>query len=331
MGVELITEKAAQYTREQLELLKRTICKGATDDEFQMFAHVSQRTGLDPFARQIHAVKRWDSKLEREVMSIQTGIDGYRLVADRTGKYAGSDDYVFDEGVSQFAMLKSGRKQPVTSTATAYKLVGGQRVPFTATAGWEEYKQTRKDGSLILMWGKMPFLMLGKCAEALALRKAFPAELSGILTDAEMGQADSEGPGPAADHPPISEPLRKSEVARPEPDKPAAEAPGATPSHAATAPPTQTHPALAAPAKSTASASTTQQPPAQPVTGDCISDKQRKRLYAIYKGAGKSDAEVKLHLKRGYGIEHTADIPKNVYEVVCAWAEDKDMNGTETP
>lgn len=177
---------------QKLELLKRTICSGATDDEFQLFVHACRRTGLDPFMRQIHAVKRWDNRARRETMSIQTGIDGYRLIADRTGKYAGSDDYLFDDGLSQYAHLSASKgKPPATATVTVYKLVGGQRVPFTATAAWDAYVPAEKQR---FMWAKMPYVMLGKCAEALALRKAFPAELSGVYTHEEMAQAGAERP-----------------------------------------------------------------------------------------------------------------------------------------
>lgn len=173
---------ALEWTRDQVELLKRTICKGATDDELKLFVHACQRMRLDPFMKQVHAVKRWDSKEKKEVMSIQTGIDGYRLIADRTGKYAGSDEPSFDSESSH---------HPGRATVTVYKLVDGQRCGFSATARWTEYAQHKTDGKLFSNWERMPYLMLGKCAEALALRKAFPAELSGIYTDDEMGQADS--------------------------------------------------------------------------------------------------------------------------------------------
>ncbi len=170
----------SQFTQEKIDLLKRTVAVGVTDDELLLFLHIAERTGLDPFARQIHCVKRGNKVM------VQTGIDGYRLIADRTGKYAGSDDYRFDEGLDEYQHIQRHRGNPVTATVTVYKLVDGIRCPFTATVRWEEYYPGRHQG---YMWDKMPYLMLGKTAEALALRKAFPAELSGLYSDEEMAQA----------------------------------------------------------------------------------------------------------------------------------------------
>jgi phage recombination protein Bet len=177
------------WGRERLDLLKRTICKGSTDDEFDLFVQVAKRTGLDPFAKQIYGVKRWDKRAGREVMTVQTGIDGYRAIAERTGCYAGSDDPMYDV---------EDAKHPNKATVTVYKIVANTRVPFSASARWNEYVQMGKEGPT-KFWSQMPYLMLGKVAEALALRKAFPNDLSGIYTADEMAQADADGGGTIAD------------------------------------------------------------------------------------------------------------------------------------
>ena len=172
------------YTGEQVQLIKDTVAKGASDNELKLFLYQANKTGLDPLAKQIYCIRRWSNSSNSYQMTIQTGIDGYRLIADRTGFYAGNDDPVFDEEGDN---IKS-------ATVTVYKIVQGIRCPFTATARWSEYYPGEKQG---MMWKKMGHVMLGKCAEGLALRKAFPGDLSGIYTDAEMQQADAAEHKPA--------------------------------------------------------------------------------------------------------------------------------------
>jgi phage recombination protein Bet len=150
---------------------------GTPQNVVQFFSRACADAGLSPFKRQIYLIKRGDK------YTIQTAIDGFRAIADRTKRYAGSDDYVYDEGLKIIEMLHDGRNRPQTATATVYKVVGGIRCPITATVRWEEYYP---GDALGFMWKKMPFLMPGKCAEALALRKAFPEELSGMYTEDEM-------------------------------------------------------------------------------------------------------------------------------------------------
>lgn len=179
-------QSLVSYTPEQIELIKNTVAKGSTNDELQLFMAVAKRSGLDPFTKQIHFVKRRTfnarTRQYEDMVAIQTGIDGYRAIAERSGSLAGIDDAVYDSETEQ---------HPNKASVTVYRFLGGERVPFTASARWTEYAQQGKDG-YTRTWKNMPYLMLAKCAEALALRKAFPNDLSGLYTNEEMAQADNE-------------------------------------------------------------------------------------------------------------------------------------------
>jgi phage recombination protein Bet len=196
MANELVVSKenrmvaqSSEFTDEQVRLLGDTVAKGCSQNELALFLHVARLKKLDPFTGQIHVVKRWDSSEGREKMTIQTGIDGYRVIAARTNELAGIDDAVYDS---------EDGEHPNWAKVTVYRYGRkDERVPYTATARWGEYVQTVRDKQTgefrpNRMWKTMPFLMLGKVAEALALRKAFPDELGGVYTNDEMAQADSD-------------------------------------------------------------------------------------------------------------------------------------------
>jgi phage recombination protein Bet len=171
---------AIDFSEDKIQLLKNTVCKGATNDELQLFLHVCSRTGLDPFRNQIYAIKRNTKDGAR--MTIQTGIDGFRLVAERTERYAPGKEptYEYDQQGKLVAATSYIKKQ--TADGTWHEV--------SAKAHWDEYAQVY-NGKPSQFWAKMPHVMLAKCAEAIALRKAFPADFSGIYTTEEMAQADN--------------------------------------------------------------------------------------------------------------------------------------------
>ncbi len=158
--------KTFNPTREQIELIKTTICRGASDNELQLFMATAQRLGLDPFAKQIYAIFRFSKQEQRKVMCIQLSVDGYRLAADRTGCYApGSPtEYHYD-----------GSKL-VWARAYVKKFASGTWHDIPETAYYDEFYN--EDNSL---WDSKPRVMLSKCAEVRALKRAFPIELGNVV------------------------------------------------------------------------------------------------------------------------------------------------------
>lgn len=167
-----------------LALVRDTYCKGASQDEFNLFVQTANRLGLSPVARQVYAVKRWDGQLKREVMQPMVSIDGLRLVAERSGKYAGQTPPMWcgEDGVWHDVWVKTSPP----SAAKVGVLRHDFKEPLYAVAVYSSYCQKNRDGQPMALWGKMPELMLSKCAEALALRKAFPQELSGVYAAEEL-------------------------------------------------------------------------------------------------------------------------------------------------
>ena len=177
--------------------------RAATDEELMLFEATCQRTGLDPLARQVYAQFRSNSTTGEEEMAIQATIDGFRVVAERSGDYLGGDAPQWCGQDGQWTDVWTADGHPVAARITIHKSLGGQVGSTTVVAHWKEYAPT---GAAAQMWTKMPALMLAKVAEALALRRAFPMVLSGLYTAEEMAQAI-----PAGESERIPDPLAPTE------------------------------------------------------------------------------------------------------------------------
>lgn len=145
-----------------IDTLKQTVAQGATDAEFAMFTQFCKSTGLNPFKKEIWFIKAGGR------VQMMTGIQGYWAIANSHPQMDGHEEdiEVDAQGVPVKAVCKIYRKD--------------RRFPSVGIALMKEYKK----GSPI--WSSMPSVMLMKCAESVALRKAFPQELNGLYTEEEM-------------------------------------------------------------------------------------------------------------------------------------------------
>jgi phage recombination protein Bet len=207
MGAVVQLAHHGDYTGAQLALIKRTVAKDTNNDEFDLFMAVARMKQLDPFSKQIAAIVFNKDKPDKRNMSIITTIDGMRAIAARSGRYRPDEDepeYTIESDekgpLNPKGLIKAKVKIYIADAVNA----GGWK-PATGVAYWEEFApikdewaendqgKWRPTGQQTLdtagNWGKMPRVMLAKCAEAQALRKAFPEDLSGIYEAAELDRA----------------------------------------------------------------------------------------------------------------------------------------------
>ncbi len=179
------------FTPEQVDVIKATIAPGASNEELALFLMVCQKTGLDPFSRQIYLSERWSNGVSKKTP--ETTIDGFRVIAERSGKYAGQlgPFWCGPDGIWRDVWIDND----MPSAAKVGILRSDFKEPVWGIALFMEYAQYKKaqgnnPPQLNSMWQKMGANQLAKCAEALGLRKAFPRDLSGMYTREEMAQAD---------------------------------------------------------------------------------------------------------------------------------------------
>lgn len=200
---ESVLSNNLHFTNEQIDTLKRTLCKGITTEELDLYLNVCKSRGLNPFACQIYAVKRWSNAEKREIMSIQTGIAGFRSIALYTGQYGGPSGTVFfDEEGKEYPRIWLKKEHPFACEVGVLKVMGKREdgspilQEYRTLVYWDSVVQTRsaaKGGGPTEMWtGTSGVQQLEKCTEAAVLRKAFPEKLGGVYEHAEMQHLDGE-------------------------------------------------------------------------------------------------------------------------------------------
>lgn len=198
----------------EIRLLRATLMcprdREPTEQEVELFCRQIERTGLDPFARQIYVVYRYNRRRRREEMSIETTIDGLRLIAERTGRYEGQTRVYWCGEDGEWRESWPAAEPPVAATVGVHKR--GAREPTWGTAHFREYAEFWEDsGKAKGFYETMPRNQLAIRAEALALRKAFPAELSGLYAAEEMAGAELAHAAAAEVAPPGNEPVAAEE------------------------------------------------------------------------------------------------------------------------
>lgn len=173
---------------ELIDVLRGSLYPGADTGSIKMVIGYCRAAGLDPMQKPVHIVPMWDSKAGSMRDVVMPGIGLYRIQAARSGEYGGIGEPEFGPDITE----NIGGYEityPQWCRVTVTRLVDGQPAAFTAKELWKENYAVKggKEKSIApnAMWMKRPYAQLAKCAEAQALRKAFP-EAGAAPTAEEM-------------------------------------------------------------------------------------------------------------------------------------------------
>lgn len=172
---------AYNFSTEQLAVMKATVAQGTSPAEFALFLEVCKHRKLNPFNREIYVLPRKGGG-----MTFQVSIDGLRLLAERSGKYQGQIGPLWCGKDGEWKEVWLADEAP--AAAKVGVLRSDFKEPIFSVAKFKSYAGTTP------IWSKMPDLMLAKCAESLALRRAFPDQMAGLYTHEEMSQAENDLP-----------------------------------------------------------------------------------------------------------------------------------------
>ena len=288
MADQALTAPAVSTT--EIELIKKTVAHGATDEELQLFLYDCRRRNVHPLDKMIYFAKSGGS------YKAIVGIDYLRSRAALTGEYAGSSDPVIrhdDEG------------RLVSASMTVYRLVQGQRCEFSATALFAEYCPNRGG-----VWTSLPTVMLSKVVESLCLRKGFPETSSGLYTReefAELEVVDAPRTTTTTQHG-LGSPVLDEDP--PLPEDPTDSMMGQEDAPV-TRPMTESRKGNGADRKGNGNT-------------HLISEKQARRLYAITMQAGRDPKDISDHIDATYGYTHSSQIERSNYDAICDFAAGTD-------
>lgn len=197
---------AAAYTAQQMALVRKTVAKDCSEAEFDQFIHMARHLGLDPLRRQIYAFVFNKDDAGKRQLTLVTAIDGLRTIADRTNCYRPDEEEPQIEYSEEARDPNLNPKGLVKAKVRVFKFAHGDWHPVVGVARWDEFAPQREiweydqeagkrrpTGRFELdprkdNWRRMPHVMLAKCAEAQALRRAWPDDLSTLYEASEVDQ-----------------------------------------------------------------------------------------------------------------------------------------------
>jgi phage recombination protein Bet len=180
------------FTDKEKQIITDLHLKQFTKEEREFFFVLCERTKLDPITKQIYATSRSDHGKTKLVPV--TSIEGLRVIAERTGEYRGqtAPQWCGEDGVWKDVWTSKG--YPFAARIGVHR--NGFVEPVYGIARFNAYAAfSKKDDKWVLnqFWAKLFDWMLAKCAEAQALRKAFPQQLCGLLIEEEVISFDDDG------------------------------------------------------------------------------------------------------------------------------------------